>query len=68
MAAVLAALDQVSSVKGRPALIVADTVKGKGISFAENTAAFHNAVMTREQYEQGLAELDRRLGELVLGG
>ena len=46
---------------GRPSLIVADTVKGKGVSFAENTAAFHNGIMTREQYEQALAEIDARL-------
>jgi len=35
-------------------------VKGKGVSFAENTAAFHNGIMTPEQYAQALAELDRQ--------
>lgn len=61
MAAVLSALEAATRVRGRPSLIVADTVKGKGISFAENTAAFHNGIMTRDQYELGLAEIDRRL-------
>jgi transketolase len=61
MGAVLSALEASRGVKGCPSLIVADTVKGKGVSFAENTAAFHNGIMSKEQYEQALAELDRRL-------
>jgi transketolase len=66
--AVLEALDAAAAVRGRPTVIVADTVKGKGVSFAENTAAFHNGIMTREQYEQGLQELDRRLEEIEKAG
>jgi transketolase len=68
MAAVLAALEAAPRVTGRPSLIVADTVKGKGISFAENTAAFHNGVMTKEQYDQGLAEIDGRLRAMGRAG
>ena len=60
------AFDTACAAKGGPSVIIADTVKGKGISFAENTAAFHNGIMTREQYEMALAELDRRLQ--ALGG
>jgi hypothetical protein len=40
-------------------------VKGKGVSFAENTAAFHNGIMSREQYELGLAEIDLKLRSLA---
>jgi transketolase len=58
---IVIALEQAEAVKGRPALIVADTVKGKGISFAENSATFHNGVLTREQCQQALAELDREI-------
>jgi transketolase len=54
-------LERAESVKKRPTVIVANTVKGKGISFAENTAAFHNGVLTKEQYERALAELDREI-------
>jgi transketolase len=61
VAAVLGAMDAAIAPTGKPTVIVADTVKGKGISFAENTAAFHNGIMTREQYDAALAELDRRL-------
>ena len=38
-------------------MLIAETVKGKGISFAENTAAFHNASLTQAQYDQALAEI-----------
>jgi transketolase len=63
--AVLEALDEASKKKGAPTVIVADTVKGKGISFAENTAAFHNGIMTQEQYETALAEVDASLAALA---
>lgn len=44
-------LDKVENAKGKPTIIIAHTVKGKGIPFAENNAAFHNGIMTKEQYE-----------------
>jgi len=64
VAAVIAALEAAEKVKGRPTVIVADTVKGKDISFAENNAAFHNGIMTEEQYRQAMAELDARRAEI----
>jgi transketolase len=57
VAAVLEALDQAAATKGVPTLIVADTIKGKGVSFAENTAAFHNGIMSQEQYDKALIEI-----------
>ena len=54
VAAVLTSLDAAEQVKGQPSVIVADTVKGKGISFAEHSAAFHNGIMTEEQYRQAI--------------
>jgi transketolase len=56
--AVLDALDGAAAKKGVPTVIVADTVKGKGVSFAENSAAFHNAAMTQEQYDKALLEIE----------
>jgi len=55
---ILKALDEAAAKKGAPTLIVAETIKGKGVSFAENLAAFHNAAMTQEQYDQALAEIE----------
>jgi transketolase len=56
--AVLDALDEAAAKKGAPTVIVAETIKGKGVSFAENTAAFHNAAMTQEQYDKALLEIE----------
>ena len=61
---VLGALDSAEQVKGKPSVIVADTVKGKGISFAEHNAAFHNGIFTEDQYRQAMAELETRRAEL----
>jgi transketolase len=55
--AVLDALDAAKAFKGKPSVLIAETVKGKGISFAENTSAFHNASLTQAQYDQALAEI-----------
>jgi transketolase len=54
---ILDALDQADAVKGRPTVIIAETVKGKGISFAENNAAFHNGAMSPEQFETAKNDL-----------
>jgi len=56
--AVLDALDDAAAKKGAPTLIVAETIKGKGVSFAENTAAFHNGAMSQEQYDRALLEIE----------
>jgi transketolase len=55
--AVLDGLDEAATKRGAPTLIVAETIKGKGVSFAENTAAFHNGIMTQEQYDKALFEI-----------
>lgn len=38
-------------------VIVAHTIKGKGISFSENVVSFHNGTLSQEQFDQALAEL-----------
>lgn len=42
----------------RPMAIIANTVKGKGISFMENNVLWHNNRLSDKQYEQALAELE----------
>ena len=51
MAQILPALEVASATRGAPTCIVAHTVKGKGIPFAENAVGFHNGALTQEQYE-----------------
>jgi transketolase len=67
VAQVLKALDAAEQVKGVPTVIVADTVKGKDFSFAEHNAAFHNGILTEEQYQQAMAEIDARRAALEKG-
>lgn len=57
MEQILAALDEAEACKGSPTVIIAHTVKGKGISFAENVVGCHNVALTEEQYRQALEEL-----------
>lgn len=57
MEQIVSALDKADDVEGCPCMIIADTVKGKGVSFAENNAAFHNCVMTGEQYNRACRDL-----------
>lgn len=58
----LAAFDEAKAVKGRPVVIVAETVKGRGIACAENVVGFHNGLLTLEQYEQTVGCLQNALG------
>jgi transketolase len=44
-------------VAGKPSCIIANTVKGKGVSFAENQPAWHHGVPTAEQLQQAAREL-----------
>lgn len=57
MRQILKALDEADHVKGVPTVIVANTVKGKGVSFAENNVKFHNGILTEENYKMALEEL-----------
>ncbi|MBK5243099.1 transketolase [Clostridium sp.] len=55
---IIEALDSAEKVKGKPTVIIAETIKGKSISFAENKAAFHNSALSMEQYETAKKELE----------
>ena len=57
MEEILWSLDKADEVKGKPTVIIANTIKGKGISFAENVVGFHNGMLTEERYAQALSEL-----------
>jgi len=57
MAQVVEALSMKRSGTGRPLLIVAETVKGKGVSFMENVAGWHGKTPNHEEMIQGLREL-----------
>jgi len=54
---IIEVFNEADAVTGKPVMVIADTIKGKGISFAENNVAFHNGSMSKEQYDQALNEL-----------
>ena len=54
----LAALEATRQVKGQPSLVMAHTVKGKGVSFMENNPAFHGKAATQEELVVALKEID----------
>ena len=58
VAAILSAFDAAEATKGKPTVILAQTVKGKCISFAENNPAFHNGMLTAEQCKIAQCDLD----------
>ncbi len=55
--ALLAAFAAAQATAGRPHMILADTVKGKGVSFMENRIEWHSHPLSVEQFRRALAEL-----------
>ena len=53
------ALDKARETKGQPTVIIAKTVKGKGVSFMENVCGFHGVAPTCEETERAIAELEK---------
>jgi len=55
------AYQKAEACKDRPSVVIAHTVKGKGVSFMENQPGWHHGVMTQQQYEQAVKELEEVL-------
>ena len=62
--AIKAAFAEARTVKGQPTVILAKTVKGKGVSYMENNAGWHGKAPNAEQYAQAKAELEAAIAEL----
>jgi transketolase len=62
MGQVVAALEASRQVRGKPVMIVAHTVKGKGVSFMENNPAWHGRAPTAAELQQALAEVRAAAG------
>ncbi|MBM2620378.1 transketolase [Actinoplanes sp. LDG1-06] len=63
-----AALDRAESQAGRPSVVLATTVKGKGIPFMEHSSAWHVGVLDAAQLAEALAAVDSTGGSDVGGG
>jgi transketolase len=55
---ILLALDEAEGIKGKPSIIIADTVKGKGVSLFENKVEYHGVAPSAEEMERALEELN----------
>lgn len=55
---ILSAIEEAKKTKGRPTVIIAKTVKGKGVSFMEDQVGWHGVAPKPEQVTQALAELE----------
>ena len=62
--AIEAAYAEAATVKGKPTMILAKTVKGKGVSFMEDQAGWHGKAPNDEQMAQAKAELEAVIKEL----
>jgi transketolase len=57
MEQIVGAFDAADKVKGRPVMIVAKTLKGKGVSFLENKEGWHGKALSDDEYKRALKEL-----------
>jgi len=57
---IISGFDELPYSTSQPSLIIAHTVKGKGVSFAENTYEWHQNIIDKETYQRALAELGEK--------
>jgi transketolase len=59
MEQIVNALDKADNSKGKPTMIIANTIKGKGVSFMELNHKFHGKAPTDEEFKQAMDELSK---------
>ena len=58
MAGIYTAIEEAKSMRnGKPCVILADTIKGRGVSFMEGTNKYHGKAVSDEEYAQAMKEL-----------
>ena len=60
LGAILDALDEARRTKGQPTMILARTIKGKGISFAEGKEGWHGKALNKAELDRAIAELEKQ--------
>lgn len=58
MKQILQALDETETLKGKPSVIIANTKKGKGVSFFEDRVEYHGVAPSSDEYERALKEIN----------
>jgi transketolase len=56
--ALASAFEEAEATKGKPSVLIAHTIKGKGVSFMENNPKFHGVAPTKDEVEAALKELE----------
>ena len=56
-----AAFEKAKTVKGKPTVIIAKTIKGKGVSYMENQVGWHGKAPNADEYKVALEELNEQL-------
>lgn len=60
----ISSFEQAKQTKGMPSIIIAETVKGKGVSFMENNPKWHSGALLDEEYETAMRDLERAKEEI----
>lgn len=60
ISALIDSFNTAKQTKGIPTIIIAKTIKGEGISFMEDNAAWHGKAPNKEEYEKAIVELDTK--------
>jgi transketolase len=60
---IMHALHEAEQIKGQPSMIIAKTVKGKGVSFMEGSLSFHGRAPTKDEYVKGMQELEEQINK-----
>lgn len=61
---IMQAYDNAASFKGKPTIILADTIKGKDVSFMEGKASYHGVAPTKEEQVKALEEINSILNQV----
>lgn len=62
--AIAAAIEKAHTIKGKPTVIICDTVKGKGVDFMEDDYKWHYGGLNSDMRDQALASIDKYYGNL----
>jgi len=65
MECIVQALDRINDRNRLPHLIISRTIKGKGLSLMENRLKWHHGVLSKEEYEQSMSELEVNICQLL---
>lgn len=61
------AIAEAKKVKDKPTAVVMNTVKGKGVSYMENSVSWHGVAPKEEEYIKAISELDEHINNLIQG-